>query len=115
MTFNRDVNCYRAAPRSLQTSKFGCYAELSVIPTRRRSVWPVICCAAVAVSAVLIALVLSGCDEAPLSAAGKEDCVVVYTYYGADRQFVRCSDRGAVVPRMDGKIGKKPATLVSAR
>lgn len=115
MTFSRDIQHYRPTPRSLQTSKFGSYAELSVIPTRRRGIGSVICYAAVAVSAVLIALVLSGCDEAPLSAAGKEDCVVVYTYYGADRQFVRCSGRGAVVPRMDGKIGKKPVTLVSAR
>ncbi|UAW00991.1 hypothetical protein [Ralstonia phage RPZH3] len=65
MTFNRDSSCYRAAPRSLQTSKFGSYAELSVIPTRRRGIGSVICYAAVAVSAVLIALVLSGCDEAP--------------------------------------------------
>ncbi|CAH0532184.1 terminase small subunit [Ralstonia phage UAM5] len=37
MTFNRDVNCYRAAPRSLQTSKFGCYAEMPTYSRRRRS------------------------------------------------------------------------------
>lgn len=29
--FNRDVSCYRAAPRRLSESKFGPYAQLSVI------------------------------------------------------------------------------------
>ncbi|QMV32489.1 hypothetical protein KMC50_gp43 [Ralstonia phage Claudette] len=113
MTFNRDSSCYRATPRSLQTSKFGCYSTLST--TRRRGIGSVICYAAVAVSAVLIALVLSGCDEAPQNVTGKDGCTVIYTYYGADRQFVRCGGRGAVVPRMDGKIGRKPVTIVSAR
>lgn len=111
--FNRDVNCYRATPRSLQTSKFGCYATLST--TRRTSLGTWACYAVAVLSIVAATVALSGCDEAQPSVAGKDGCTVIYTYYGADRQFVRCGGRGAVVPRMDGKIGKKPVTLVSAR
>lgn len=122
MTFNRDVNCYRATPRTLQTSKFGCYAELSVIPTRRRSVWPVICYAAVAISAVLIALALGGCGQATAEPEHRVYRPVFYQDAETGCWYVAggISDM-ALTPRLDsdsrpmcGKASKtKAVTLVS--
>ncbi|WAX26335.1 hypothetical protein [Ralstonia phage p2110] len=112
--FSKDINCYRKTARTMNEA-FGPYSGLGAIPTRRASLGKWACYAVAVLSIVAATVALSGCDEAQPSVAGKDGCTVIYTYYGADRQFVRCGGRGAVVPRMDGKIGKKPVTLVTAR
>lgn len=120
MTFNRDVNCYRAAPRSLQTSKFGCYSTLST--TRRTSLGTLACYAVAVCSIVTAAVLLGGCGQAEA-----EQRVYRPTFYqdaetGCWYVAGGISDM-ALTPRLDGdgrpmcgKTSKtKAVTLVSAR
>ncbi|QMV32818.1 terminase small subunit [Ralstonia phage Darius] len=119
MTFNRDVNCYRATPRSLQTSKFGCYATLS---TTRRTILGTWACYAVAVLSIVAATVaLSGCGPSGEAAPERELVAAIDAETGC--QYIRVSGLGGITPRLDsdgrpmcGKASKtKAVTLVTAR
>lgn len=130
MTFSRDVSHYRAAPRSLQTSKFGCYATLST--TRRTSLGTMACWAVTVLSIVAATWVLSGCGQQvqrPFDAtddarAGIRSDLELFTDHGTGCQYVRpANDHSSITPRLDsdgrpmcGKASKtKAVTLVSAR
>lgn len=123
MTFNRDVNCYRAAPRSLQTSKFGCYATLST--TRRTSLGTLACYAVAVVSIVTAAVLLGGCEMRVEQQDQVSDVSMmeVYADHQTGCQYLRPRGYSGLTPRLDsdgrpmcGKASKtKAVTLVTAR
>lgn len=122
--FNRDVNCYRATPRSLQTSKFGCYSTLST--TRRTSMGTWACYAVAVISIVTAAVLLGGCDQVAPSEQDQmytRSGLILSTDSDTGCQYIRVPGAGGITPRLDsdgrpmcGKASKvKAVTLVSAR